>query len=67
MFKCVLLESKPRYVQLEERALIKQNLALGMFTMLWSSSTDVTRHLVRCLEVKTRAYLGLPLIIFAQL
>ena len=38
-----------------------------MFTMLWSSSTDVTRHLVRYLEVKTRAYLGLPLIIFAQL
>jgi len=62
--------SSPRpgmWVELEKRALMKQNLALGMFATPWSSSTEATRLLMRCLEVRPEAYLGLPLIVFAQL
>ena len=64
---CSLSPSPGMWAQLEEQALMKQNLALGMLVTLWSSSMDVIRHLMTCLEVKTRAYLGLPLIVFAQL
>ena len=64
---CSSNPSPGMWVKLEERALIKQNLALSMFVTPWSSSTEATRLLMRCLEVRPGAHLDLPLIVFAQL